>query len=197
MPNYYFGGVNASGKTAILEQLVSSDKDGRWEIIAGSTELMKWFGITDGDYDSLNYLSIEQKNFAYGELVLEKINNNKSGKSLIFNSHYLNAVHGLIYKTITGSWIKNLDALVLVESRPETIIERIEHDPTRMRNLFQLKQSHTEQLKLLSEYLEKTKKEFGKLALKYSLPNLTIQNNQNELDISIEQFINFDKMIRS
>src|SRR5437660_682256 len=98
MPNYYFGGVNAAGKSTFLNRL--QEMPGDWEIVHGSQALMDWLGITPGDYESLRQMPRERTYHAYGELVLDRIARKREPTSLIFDSHYLNLVGGLISRTV-------------------------------------------------------------------------------------------------
>lgn len=195
MLNYYFGGINAAGKSTFLSQLKATP--GAWEVVHGSQALMEWLGIAPGDYASLRALPRAQTNQAYADLVLHRIQENGRRKSLIFDSHYLNLIEGVVHKTVEGDWLGRVDALVLLAAQPTTIHDRIRRDADRDRKLFRPDANEAERMRTLEAYIRQTIAEFQRLAAQFRLPSVIVYNEDGKIDDAIGQFLDFDGRLRA
>jgi thymidylate kinase len=185
---YFIGGVNGSGKTTLLHKIKEARPD--FEIIKSSQVLMNFLNIS-GDYEALRNLPHEKVLLKLEEMMNNLIENRKN---IIFDSHYLNLVRGKI-KAVTGDWIKKFDAIFLIDVNPETALNRMQSD-SRDRAIFPAGISMKEKKKMYSEYIKKTKIEFKNIAEKWNIP-FRILNGEKDINETLEEFINFNKLIES
>lgn len=185
--HYYVVGINASGKTTLLNA-VSAKTD--IPVVQGTEELMKTLGVAD-DYDALRKLDQDKVLKAWGETA-ERLIKKFSAKPFLLDTHILNLTNGRIIRR-DGPWIQDYDALVMVKADPAVIFDRLEHD-TKDRMLFTLDFGSAAKLTLLTEYQGQTEEIVNRLAKKYQIPTKVIVNH--DLEKAVAEFIAFDTSLR-
>lgn len=185
---YYFGGVNGSGKTTLLKKIAELKPE--YSIYSGAKQLMESLGIP-GNYEALRAMDHAKSTAAFGELVEAELK--KPGDELI-DGHYLNMKWGELYP-VGGSWLKKVDALILVTAPTDTIFERILADSERDRALFPADTTSGEEYKLLEEFVSETELVFETLQRATKLPYLVINNV--DIDDAAKEFIAFDNKLRT
>jgi broad-specificity NMP kinase len=143
-----FGGVNGSGKSTLLE-LVS--KALGYPVIYVSGEFMHHMGYGT-DYERLRAIPNSVRDEKLSQFMKELLH--VEGNAL-FDSHYLNLVRGNI-SDVTGDWIKDVDALVLVSAPIEIVWQRITLDSGwRDRALFPKDTEEKRAKEMLVDYQKK------------------------------------------
>lgn len=180
----YIGGVNGAGKTTLLDAIKVRFPE--IEILKGSKVFMEYLGIP-GDYGALRALPMSEAGPKFEEMIskilLEKEN-------FIFDAHYLNIVNGKI-KRVSEDWIQKFDAIILLDISAETALKRIANE-NRDRALFPEGMSKEEEIKMYSEYIEATRKDFQDIVSVRNIPHLII-DGEKELDEKVEDFGRFYK----
>ncbi len=171
--NIFVGGVNGSGKTTILESIGALRPD--WLVTKSSQAFMEWLGFP-GDYARLQQLNPDERDAKLTEFMHIITERGEKTPCQLLDSHYLNLKHGKI-ECVTGSWLKNFDALVLISIPASTIIDRLQDDERlHHRALFMEGTPTSRQLSLLQEYIEATEEKFLSLAQEFRLPHIKIEN---------------------
>jgi hypothetical protein len=195
MVQHFMGGVNASGKSTLAREVSLVRPE--FEVIHTGTAIMDRLGIVPGDVDALRALPAEYKR-RENEAMLSDLTRRLLGKSALYDSHYLNMIEGRVTPLITGTWLANLDSLLLVETCPEVLYERIVRDtPIKNRKLFAHDTAPAQALDILDDYTKQTREECEQLAKTFDLPTLVVQNDSEQLDGVVEQFLEFDELVKS
>lgn len=184
---YYFGGINGSGKSTLLARIA---RESDFEVVHLTRRLIEFMGLET--YDDIRKLP-QSHNRQQLNLLMKCIIGEGKQKNLLLDAHYLNLCHGKI-SHITNDWIKDLSAIVLVESDPGIVYQRISND-SRDRAHFTKALSAEEYIKRLGDYQKQTHKEFLKLAKNYNLPSIILSGEDWERSTS--RFLNFAKEIAS
>jgi hypothetical protein len=194
MAQYFMGGVNASGKSTLAREISSVKPE--FEVIHTGAAIMERLGIAPGDIDTLRALPEVDKR-RENEAMLSELTRRSLGRSALYDSHYLNMIEGKVTRLIIGRGPFDLDGLLLVEAKPEVLYERIKRDaPTKNRRLFPHDVTPARALDILNVYTRRTREECNRLAKTFNLPTLILQNDTDQLDNAVEQFIEFDEQIR-
>lgn len=184
---FFLGGVNGSGKTTLLLKIKEAQPG--FEIIKGSQFFMNFLGI-NMNYEALRQLPHQYALNKLGEMMEVLI---KKYDNIIVDSHYLNLVRGKT-KSVTGDWIKNFDALLLLKISPKIGLERISSEP-RDRALFPENISTEEMDAVYSKYIVEYENEFQRLANKWQLPAKILDGEKN-VDEIVGEFLAFDRSLR-
>jgi adenylate kinase len=195
MSSYFFGGINGTGKSTIIEQI-------RWSVpevkIKHTTSmLMERLSITPGDYDSLRGLSEDYKT-AQNESMLTGylVRADEEENTTLLDSHYLNMIEGKVTRLIRGEWPRYLGAMVLIEADIEQVHQRIiNENASRERRLFPAAATHGKQRDILRAYSVQTRNEFFAVAAKFKLPYLIIVNDA-DVTTAANIFVDFMAKIR-
>lgn len=183
MKNYYFGGINASGKSTLIDAIVA--KDQKFVAVHTTKELMKWLGI-ENNYEALRAMNQDEVLKKYALFVDEWLESHKD-KSSLFDSQFLNLVRGE-YLDRTGDWIQKFDSIVVVNASLQDVLRRINSE-VRDRALFDKKTiSDDQKIKVLKEYSLHTEKLAQQTANKFKLECWIINNIDGKLDQAVEEF---------
>ncbi len=178
----YVGGVNGSGKSTILAEVTRQKPE--FTIIHSVTAFTEWLGFP-GDYEKLRAIPPEegiQKLSQFMDVLLAK-----PIDILLFDSHYLNLVRGVI-KPVMGPWIKKFDVLILISADIDSILKRIESD-SRDRALFPPEATKETCEAIYKNYCKQYKDVFHQLALQYNLPSKEIENSEGEISQVAQELI--------
>jgi adenylate kinase len=180
----YVGGVNASGKSTLLEEV---SKISNYDHIRGSAGLLNHLGF-NGDYEKLRALSDEESKAAYRQYLQELL---EMENNFLLDAHYLSLVRGDV-RTGTNDLIEKFDAFILISAPLETVWHRISTDSSkRDRAMFPSEMNTVEMKKMLAEYQQQTKDEFLRLAKLYKKPYLEVVNEQDHLDNAAVTLLEF------
>ncbi len=119
----FLGGVNGVGKTSIAQAL---RKRLSVRVLDGSSELMKWLGIADGDYVKLRILPKKVKERALTDLFCA-LSKESGVETTIVTAHYVKVFNGKIAPSY-GLWYSYCRVLILLIGNPESIVRRILYD---------------------------------------------------------------------
>lgn len=193
MAQHFMGGVNASGKSALAREIGRAKPE--FEIIHTGTAIMERLGIAPGDADALRALPAEHK-YRENESMLSELTKAFLGKSALYDSHYLNMIEGEVTPLISGTWPAYLGSLVLLETHPEILFERIKKDrPIKDRRLFPAGATPAQAIDILGDYTQQTREECERLASTFDLPVLVLRNDSERLDGAVQEFLEFDERI--
>jgi len=189
---YYFGGINASGKSTLLSAIKKVKPE--YEVIHVTGKFMRWLGM-DNDYERLRTLDPDFISQEFPKFIKDLLHQYKN-KVLLLDSHYLNLIRGRVFDR-TGPWLKKFDALVLVEADVDDILKRIKKEATEKdRALFPEGCSEKECRQILTRYWRLTKETFESLARKYGKPFKIITNPDDNLRQAVNIFLKFDRELR-
>lgn len=185
--NIFVGGVNGSGKTTVLESIGALRPD--WLVTKSSQAFMEWLGFP-GDYARLQQLNPDERDAKLTEFMHIVTERGEKTPCQLLDSHYLNLKHGKT-ECVTGPWLKNFDALVLISTSASTIVDRLQGDERlHHRALFTEGTPANQQLSLLQEYIKATEKAFFSLAQQFHLPHIKIENfDKNQAANDLTTFV--------
>lgn len=186
--HYYVVGINASGKTSVLQAV--SAKTGI-PVVHGTQALMERLGIP-GDYEALRDMDQDEVLTKWGETA-EQLLQTFGDKPFLLDTHILNLTNGEIIRR-DGPWIGKYDALVMIKANPSVIFSRLEHD-AKDRALFSLDFGNEAKLTLLTEYQAQTEKIVRSIGEQYQIPVKVILNH--DLTTAVAAFIAFDASLHS
>ncbi|MEK7078120.1 MAG: AAA family ATPase [Patescibacteria group bacterium] len=184
----FLGGVSGVGKTSVAREFA---KESLVHVLDGSAELMKWLGITDGDYDRLRSLPEKVKEKALTDL-FRTLAGEDNHETTIVTGHYVKVLNGKITSSY-GPWYQHCITLVLVVGNPKLIVRRILCDEVSKkrtnRSLFGNKQaSLQEQIDFIkdaqlrsTEVMAKAAKTFGVLSHRIENIEGGLQNSSRQL----------------
>ena len=194
MPQYFFGGVNASGKSTLIGKIKQARPE--FKVIHTRVAIMERLGIAQDDIETFRLLPEEYK-YRENESMFSDLTKDLVGKSVIYDSHYLNMIEGKITPLISGSWLTNISSLILVEADPKTLLKRIMKDrPVKNRRLFPDGTTPKQAVNILGNYSQQNREECERIASMFNLPVLVLRNDSHELDKVVQKFLEFIKYIR-
>lgn len=176
---YFVCGVNAAGKTAVLQELIVRRPDVFH--IRGSKAFMRYLGLGE-DYEALRKYPHEDALRKLKQMV-EGIVSVYSHDTILFDAHVLNMVRGEV-KEVTGDWLRLFDAFVLVEAPPEVILVRLAWGE-RDRALFP-DEDLDKQIELLTKYTVAYKDRFCELAAQYGKPMICLDNGGETVEPAVK-----------
>lgn len=185
---YFIGGVNGVGKTTLLLAIKKARPD--FEIIKGSQHLMEYLGFP-GDYDALRTMSFDYASEKFGEMIEILL---RKHENIIFDSHYLNLVEGVLSPPVTGEWIQKFDVLLLLDASPETVLQRIQNE-SRDRALFPRDTSVKKMHSIYENYIQAYRNEFQRVVDLWHLPSKILDAEKSTDEIA-QDFIAFDESLR-
>jgi len=190
----FVGGINSSGKSAILRRIASR----KIACVSGSAYFMKWLKIKNGDYSKLQSLPDKKVLSELGKMMRYLVLQEKFGistEAVCVDAHYLNIRNGKAQPWV-GEWLSLMDGMVFVRSSPAYVLKRMKKDEQRtgrMRNVFKRGSSRREELEQLRLFTEKNNLLFKKLLLIYNKPSVIITNNKRGVSAAAQElklFIN-------
>ena len=188
---YFIGGISGVGKSTFVRSVVARQPN-RFQAVHVAGAFMDFLGF-DKDYEKLRSLPDDIRDERLFACINELIEKNP-GESL-FDFHYLNIVRGKMTR-LTGPWLSDFDALILITADSREIVRRIMADPAmRDRALFKRDLSPDEMTERMNAYARAEKHEFTRVARKYRKPHLII--NKDGDDRPVAEFLEFDKKIRN
>lgn len=187
---YFIGGINGVGKSHFLRKLKEEKPD--YEMVDGARDFMKWLGF-DNDYEKLRNLHPDIRDSRLSEFISQTLNNSQA-ETLMYAGHLLVLIRGEI-AIATREWLARFDGIVLLTASPEVILNRISHDE-RDRALFKENTPREEAIKILKDYNLKENVEFLRLADRYGLPSLLINNTDGIVENTVSRFLDFDDRVR-
>lgn len=181
---FYIGGVNGAGKTTLLDAIKKRFPE--IEIFKGSKMLMEFLGIPD-DYVALRALPMSEASPKLAEMIDKLFSENDN---FVFDAHYLNLVNGRV-KRVSEDWIQKFDAIMLLDISAETALKRMANED-RDRAIFREGILDTEKLKMYTDYIDMTRKEFESIVTVRNIPHLII-DGEKEIEEKVEDFAKFYK----
>lgn len=183
---YFLGGVNASGKTTLLHKI--KEFIPYFEIVKGSKELMTNMNIGE-DYEKLRNLPNDYKLEKLNELVSNLL---AKHENMIFDGHYLNLIRGERVQ-VTGDWLSEFDAFLLMDISPDLAIKRIGLD-TRDRALFPEGMDLKGQHDMYGVYIKENKDKFDEICSRYNKPGRVL-NADLGADGACQEFLVFHESL--
>lgn len=189
--NIYTGGVNAVGKSSLLKKVAEQTN---YTYIHATSHLMKSFGF-DSDYEKLRSLTQDQRDEHLAKCMTDLVQNNPEENFLV-DGHYLALVKGTTNK-VTGNWIKNFDALVLVTADTQDVWERIIKDsPERDRALFPDNFTESQKIEMLKKFQQDSFDEFKSISKTFNIPSIEIKNKKDLQEEAVQNLILFLEKLR-
>lgn len=193
---YFVGGISGVGKSTFLSKLEKVNDD--FEIIYGSKYFIKWLGLKDGDYDTLQSMPEDIKNKELDKMMKHILNNKQNKKTLLIDAHYLRIHRGKI-SDATGDWVRFFNGLFVLNCAPKEVLRRMSFDilnEKKIRKTFPVNTSNNnEKLKLLSYYLDITIDKAKELSDKFNIPYFIIQNKRDKIKETVKEFVAFTKTV--
>lgn len=188
---YYVGGVNAAGKSTLIDLLSINPE---FEIVHGTARFIEWLGLKPGDYNSMRKMPYEESKKQVDLMWSTIIKGwHDPSRALLLDTHYLNLKWGKV-TDVTGDWIRNVTALFLITADVETLLNRISKDP-RDRALFPEGLTKEEEREMLSRYMQTLVEKVESLAQKHNLPYFIIENKEGQLTETVKTFLEILKTL--
>lgn len=175
----FLGGFNSTGKTTLIDVLKILDYN--IDVCYGSKEFFKWLGLKEGDYNSLEQLSSDYKDFELGKMVsflIKEINQ----KIWIFTGHF-GRINNLTINPAVGNWISNFNLIVLLTANADTLVCRIKNDfDLGIRNREKLKKlidSSSNSVEIFNKFLKQTERISENLSFKYKIPLIKLNSSEH------------------
>ncbi|MCK6462525.1 MAG: AAA family ATPase [Candidatus Pacebacteria bacterium] len=193
----FIGGVSGVGKSTFLEKL--EELYDCFEIIHGSKYFMRWLGLKEGDYHSLQSMDDNIKNKELNKMMRFILAAKQKNKTLLVDAHYLRIKEGKI-SDATDDWAGLFDGLFVLEDEPEKILARIKSDSMnlkRNRKIFPVPENSDDdkKIKLLRKYHNRTVEKVKKLSNKFNIPYFIIKNKDGKVEEVAREFVGCVKLI--
>lgn len=189
---YLFTGVNGVGKTSLLKGICENQPE-VFHLFPGSTRFMERLGLQPGDYESLRKLPEDFKVKEFDDLMVETLRQKKPGTRsvLLVDAHLYNYKQGQMVASSTD-WMGGLDSIFLVSTDASSLLARVEKDP-KARDILPLGLGKSEQVRMLTYFLDATERKAREIAKKYEIPFYLIQNPESGMEKAIQDFLRVHK----
>ena len=187
---YFIGGVSGVGKSEFLNKL--KEVNDYFEIVYGSKYFMKWLGLKECDYNTLQSMPEDIKNKEIDKMMRHILSDKQNKKTLLIDAHYLRIHEGKI-SDATGNWVRFFNGLFVLNAEPEEVLRRINFDILNAKKIRKIFPENiidsNKKLKLLSHYLNKTTDKAKELSTKFNIPYFIIKNKRDRMKETLEEFI--------
>jgi len=192
--NIFVGGVNGVGKSTILRRVTQIDK--RFEVIHLASGIMQQLGLAPGSYDALRDTPSKAQSAAT-TIMMQALVSRKTQQVRLIDGHYSYLIEGT-QRSATDTWIKLLDAYVLVTAAPEVIWRRINSDEVlRDRDLFTADSSDAAKQAQLAQFIKVDETDFEALAKAHQKDHFVLTHNDDDVDRAAKQLINFCDTVKT